>query len=227
MTINRPERETSTSDQTVAPQNHIHGTPHTGRRPRQRRAIVHPLQVRMLSIVLGYSLTISVMLTIPMFTPLMEALDDPLLSWQERAVVANDLLNLHSRYWPWALGAGLVLVIHCVHSALAMYHVAGPMYRLKTVFQQIGQGNLSIKMTLRKGDFLTPEAELVNQMTAQLLAKISAIKTAQATVVLDVDQLQQAVADSGYPSLAELVRKTELDLADLTAALDSFITHKE
>jgi methyl-accepting chemotaxis protein len=166
------------------------------------------------------------MLAIPVFGPLMQALDNPALSWQERAVVATDLLNLHARYWPWALGAGFVLVIHCIHSLRLVNHVAGPLYRLKHVFRQIGDGNLSARTTLRQGDYLTPEAELVNQMAAQLQARISASKQAEATVALDVDRLKQVVTTAGDPTLTTLVKQIELDLAKLKASLDWFKTHK-
>jgi methyl-accepting chemotaxis protein len=179
----------------------------------------------MLSMILSYTLIIFVLLAIPVFGPLMQALDNRALSWQEKAVVGDDLLNLHTRYWPWALGAGLVLVIHCIHSMQIMFRVAGPLYRLKHIFPKIGQGNLSIRTTLRKGDFLTPEAELVNQMTAQLNAKINAIKMAQATVALDIDKLKQASATASDPTIAEIVKKTEHNLADMKASLDSFKTH--
>jgi methyl-accepting chemotaxis protein len=179
----------------------------------------------MLSMIVAYTLIIFVLLAIPVFSPLMQALDDRSLSWQEKAVVGNELLTLHTRYWPWALGAGVVLVIHCIHSSLILFHVGGPLYRLKSVFPQIGQGNLSIRTTLRKGDFLTPEAELVNQMTAQLNAKVSAIKRAQATVALDIDRLKQANTTAGNPTIAEIVKKTEHSLADLKTSLDSFKTH--
>lgn len=179
----------------------------------------------MLSMILSYALIIFILLAIPVFGPLMQALDNPTLSWQERAAVGNDLLNLHARYWPWALGAGLVLIIHCLHSMATLFHVAGPLYRLKNVLPQIGRGDLSIRATLRKGDFLTHEAELVNQMTAQLQAKISAMKMSQATVSLDIDRLKQAGVTAGDPAVAEIVKKTEQDLADLKASLDSFKTH--
>jgi methyl-accepting chemotaxis protein len=192
---------------------------------RRRWAIVHPLQIRMLIMILIYTLIIFLLLAIPVFSPLMQALDNRTLSWQEKAVAGNDLLNLHARYWPWALGAGLVLVIHCIHSMQIMFHLAGPLYRLKNLFPQIAQGNLSIRATLRKGDFLTSEADLVNQMTAQLQAKISAIKMTQAAVSLDIDRLKQAGAMVGDPTVAEIVKKTEQDLADLKASLDSIKTH--
>jgi methyl-accepting chemotaxis protein len=223
-------RDTSTSTSFPSPNldtppSPVQAEPRTEYICRRRWAIVHPLQIRMLSMIVSYTLIIFVLLAIPVFSPLMQALDDRALSWQEKAAVGNDLLNLHARYWPWALGAGLVLVIHCLHSTMLLFHIAGPLYRFKSVFPQIGQGNLSIRTALRKGDFLAPEAELVNQMTGQLNAKISAIKMARATVALDIDRLKQAGEAAGNPTIAEIVKKTEQDLAALNASLDSFKTH--
>jgi methyl-accepting chemotaxis protein len=233
--MGQPQRATITPEHTAdkpSPSLHLERPPSQRQaeprieyKRRWRWAIVHPIQIRMLSMILSYTLIIFILLAIPVFSPLMQALDDRTLSWQEKAVVGNDLLNLHARYWPWALGAGLVLVIHCIHSMQLAFHVAGPLYRLKNVLPQIGQGNLSIRATLRKGDFLTPEADLVNQMTAQLNAKVSAIKISQATVSLDIDRLKQTGAMAGDPTVAEIVKKTEQDLADLKASLDSFKTH--
>jgi hypothetical protein len=233
--MGQPQRTTITPEPTAnkpSPSLHLEkppsqrqAEPRAKYKRRRRWAIVHPLQIRMLSMILSYTLIIFVLLAIPVFSPPMQALDDRSLSWQEKAAVGNDLLNLHARYWPWALGAGLVLVIHCLHSTMILFHVAGPLYRLKNVLPQIGQGNLSIRATLRNGDFLTPEADLVNQMTAQLNAKVSAIKMAQATVALDIDRLKQAGATAGDPTVAEIVKKTEQDLAELKVSLDSFKTH--
>jgi methyl-accepting chemotaxis protein len=249
MTMGQPQRATTTTERTAdspsgetasrdrstntsSPSLHletlpsqVQAEPRTEHTRRRRWAIVHPLQIRMLSMIVAYALTIFVLLAIPVFSPLMQALDDRSLSWQEKAAVGNELLTLHARYWPWALGAGVVLVIHCIHSSLILFHVGGPLYRLKSVFPQIGQGNLSIRTTLRKGDFLTPEAELVNQMTVQLNAKISAIKVMQGTLALDIDRLKQAGDTAGNPAIAEIVKKTEQDLADLKMSLDSFKTH--
>jgi len=237
MTMSRPYYATNTPTDAAhspsgeapsgdLPTSQVQAGPRTESFHRRRWAIVHPLQIRMLTIVLAYSLTILVMLAIPLFSPLMQGLDDRTIPWQEKALIANNLLDLHDRYWPWALGAVLVLLIHCAHSMLAMHHVAGPLYRLKTLFPQIGQGNLSIRTTLRKGDFLTPEADLVNQMTAQLQAKITSIKTAQAAVALDIGQLHQAVTAMDNPGLTALVKKTERDLAEMQSSLDAFRTDR-
>lgn len=179
----------------------------------------------MLSQVIAYSLIIFVLLAIPVFRPLMQALDNPTLSWQERAVVANDLLSLHARFWPWALAASLVVLIHCIHSLRLMHRVAGPLYRLKHVFPQIANGNLCIKTTLREGDYLTQEADLVNQMTAQLQTKINALKHAQVMLALDTTRVKEMAMTKNDHALTALAKQMEQNLAGLKTSLDTFKTH--
>lgn len=192
---------------------------------RRLMAIVHPLQVRMLSQVILYSLIVFVLLAVPVFKPLMQALDNPALSWQERAVVANDLLSLHARFWPWALGASVVVLIHCIHSLRLMHRVAGPLYRLRHVLPKIGEGNLSIRTTLREGDFLTPEADLVNQMTAQLQKKINVMKQAQVILALDAVRFRELAVAKSDPALTALAKQMEQNLSGLKTSLDTFKTH--
>lgn len=203
-----------------------HTDPSTVRTHKRRLiAFVHPLQVRVLSQVIMYSLVVFVLLAIPVFKPLMQSLDNPTLSWQERAVVANDLLSLHARFWPWALGASVVVLIHCVHSLLLMQRVAGPLYRLKRIFPQIGDGNLRIRATLRDGDLLTPEADLVNQMTAQLQTKINMLKHAQVMLALDSTRLKELALMKNDPAMTALAKQMEQNLAGLKTSLDTFKTH--
>jgi nitrogen fixation/metabolism regulation signal transduction histidine kinase len=199
----------------------------SGSRTYKRRLIgfVHPFQARVLSHVMAYSLVVFVMLAIPVFKPLMQSLDNPALSWQERAVVANDLLSLHTRFWPWALAASVVVLIHCIHSLRLMHRVAGPLYRLKHVFPQIGNGNLCIKVTLREGDYLTPEADLVNQMTAQLQTKINMLKHAQVMLALDTSRFKELAVMKNDPALTALAKQMEQNLAGLKTSLDTFKTY--
>ena len=193
----------------------------------QRRwiAFVHPLQARVLTQVIAYSLIVFVLLAIPVFKPLLQALDNPALSWQERAVVANDLLSLHARFWPWALGAGLVVMIHCVHSLLLMQRVAGPLYRFKRMFSQIGDGNLCVRATLREGDYLIPEADLVNQMTAQLQTKINVLKHTQVMLALDTARFKELAVMKNDPALTALAKQMDQNLAGLKTSLETFKTH--
>ena len=222
-TITGSPRHTPTL--TVVPSGPIHAGPHADR-PRTRRLIsmVHPLQVTVLTQVIAYSLIIFVLLAVPVFKPLMQALDNPALSWEERAVVANDLLNLHARFWPWALGASLVVSIHCIHSLRLMHRIAGPLYRLRHVFPQIGDGNLCVRIGLRQGDYLTPEADLVNQMTVQLHSKITALKHAQVLLALDATRIRELAAAKEDPALTTLAKQMEANLSGLKSSLDTFKT---
>jgi nitrogen fixation/metabolism regulation signal transduction histidine kinase len=156
---------------------------------------------------------------------LMEALDDPRLSWEERATVANDLLNLHARFWPWALGASMVVLIHCIHSLRLMHRVAGPLYRLRKVFPKIAEGNLSVRTTLRQHDYLAPEVDLVNHMTAQLQSKINQIKQAQVILALDAARMKELAVAKNDPALVALAKQMEQNLAAVKTSLDGFKTH--
>ena len=192
---------------------------------RRLFSVVHPLQIRMLLQVIAYSLIVFILLAIPMFSPLVEALDNPAFSWEERAAVANDLLNLHARFWPWAMGACVVVLINCLHSLQLMHRVAGPLYRLRKVIPKIADGNLSIRTTLRQDDYLAPEVDLVNQMTAQLQSKINTIKHTQVILALDAARVKEVAIAKSDPALTNLAKQMEQNLAGLKTSLDTFKTH--
>lgn len=202
--------------------------PQVRQNPHYKRrlfTVVHPLQIRMLLQVIAYSLIVFILLAIPVFSPLMEALDNPALSWQERAVVANNLLSLHARFWPWALGASIVVLIHCVHSLRLMHRVAGPLYRLRKVFPKIADGNLNVRTILRQDDYLAPEVDLVNHMTAQLQSKIKQIKHSHVILALDATRVKELAVAKNDSALAALAKQMEQNLASLKTSLDGFKTH--
>lgn len=222
-----PSTETPPVSSTTHPLSRHHQSgPQNHCTQKRRLAFEHLLQARMLILTLTYTMLIALLLAIPVFSPLIQALDNPALSWQERAAVATDLLNLHARYWPWALGAGTVLILHCLHSLRMVHRIAGPLYRFKQLYREIGEGNLSIRAILRPHDYLTPEADLLNRMTAQLQTRVSATKQAQTTLALDVERLKEAVARERNPILTTLIQQTEQDLASMKESLDWFKTHK-
>ena len=192
---------------------------------RRLFAVVHPLQIRMLLQVIAYSLIVLILLAIPVFSPLMEALDNPILSWDERSAVANDLLSLHARFWPWALGACVVVLINCLHSLQLMHRVAGPLYRLRKVFPKIAEGNLSIRTTLRQDDYHAPEVDLVNHMTAQLQSKINQIKHTQVILALDAARVKELALAKNDPAFTALAKQMEQNVAALKTSLDGFKTH--
>ncbi|MCC6139212.1 MAG: hypothetical protein IT389_01190 [Nitrospira sp.] len=204
-----------------------HTDPPANRTAERPHPWAHPLQIHILNLMVVYALIIFSMLAIPVFQPLTQAVSDPALTWQERARAGADLLALHDHYWPWALGAGLTLVLQCVHAFRAMRHITAPLARLKQALPRIRDGNLSITTRLYREDYLADEIELLNQMTAQLTARLSACKQAQAVLALDYDRLNQCLAATRELDCSKLAKQVDRDLADLKAALDWFKTHKE
>ena len=191
---------------------------------KRRHLFVHPIQYRFLVADLLYLFVIVMSLAIPVFVPLMQALDDPSLSYQARGMVADQFLGLHSWFWLWALGALLLLILHGIHSVLMMHRIAGPLYRLQKVLGAVGGGELSARATLRKHDYLHQEAEALNRMLAHLQAMVRDLEVRFVQVTGAYDRVKARLAIGSNPELAETIRVLEVELAHLKAGLDAFST---
>ena len=185
-------------------------------------SVVHPLQIRMLNQVTVYSLIMFVLLMMLMAPLLIETPGNPTQAWQERTAATTNLLG---RSWLWAFAVGLVVLIHGLHSIRSMHRVAGPLYRFKQVFQQIGGGNLCTHTTLRGDDSLHPESDLINQMTTQLETKIMALKHTQVMLALDVSRIKERAVATADPALTVLTQQLEQNVSGLKSSLDAFKTH--
>ena len=64
-----------------------------------------------------------------------------------------------------------VLPLIVVASIFLTHKVAGPLVRIKRVLSQMGQGNFSQRIQLRKGDELGELAETVNQLAQDMEQK--------------------------------------------------------
>ena len=130
-------------------------------------------------------------------------LDYPLA---EKAEAARGLLLLHSKVWP---GIGGIILLFGALSIFITHKIAGPLYRLKKSLAMIVEGNLDVKVKLRKGDDLKDLAEHFNMLAEELRTFVN-------TVSVDYDLL------SGY--ILELER--EIDAKMLTEESGRAIIHK-
>lgn len=191
---------------------------------KRRRIFVHAIQYRFLLVTLSYFSIILVMLSIPSFAPLMQALDDPSLSFQERAKVAESFLGLHERFWPWALGAFMVLIMYSVHSIFLMHRVAGPLHRIQQTFRRVGSGELSENTTLREGDYLHQEAQALNRMLSQLQTRVRGLKSRHLRVRNGYDLLKTKLPLGPDPHVTDVVKTLDAELAHFKTELDEFKT---
>lgn len=157
------------------------------------------LQYRFLAMILFYGAITVIFLAAFILVPDLAAISNEKLSFELRAAAAQRVLVLHSRLWPAIIS--LVCILG-VHSFRVFLRLVGPLYRMRLVFKEVGQGNLSIRLRFRKRDYLLREMELFNEMMNTLGEKWRIIK---------------ALGEDGLKSLASL----EKSMAEMRESRDS------
>ena len=96
---------------------------------------------------------------------------DKTIADQQGAIADNQaLLVSRQTLVIWSLVGGLALMVALI-GLLGIYFthkVAGPIYKMKRLLKQVGQGNLHIESRLRKGDELQDFFDAFTQMVAGL-----------------------------------------------------------
>ncbi len=72
---------------------------------------------------------------------------------------------------------GLLTIATIIVTLFISHKIAGPMFRFEKELQEIGDGDLTKKVSLREKDQAGEMAECINNMTASLRDKIILIKT--------------------------------------------------
>jgi methyl-accepting chemotaxis protein len=158
---------------------------------RRRSYIVNkPLQYRFLAIILIYCLTIVLFLAVFLFVPDIIRMQDESLSLEARAAAANKILTLHARVWP------AVIAIICVagfHSFRSFHKLIGPLHRFRSVFEQVGSGDLSFAVRIREKDYLHHEEAALNEMLGMVAGKLKTIQRAGAEALKSLGELEGKV----------------------------------
>ena len=135
---------------------------------RRTQFLIDEFQYRILFLHVLYFVALILVFTSAIFVPLIMDLQNGVLSFAERHVVANQFLSLHSRIWPAVL---ILFVLLSAHSVFVSHRIAGPLYRFRKVMKTVASGDLSVRFTLRKKDYLEKEADLFADMIAALRDK--------------------------------------------------------
>jgi HAMP domain. len=171
-------------------------------------------------------LTILLLLTytfafiIIIFSPSMLTLylDYPLA---EKAAAARVLLLLHSTVWP---GIGGVILLFGAVSIFISHKIAGPLYRLKRSISQITEGNLDVKIKLRKWDDLKDLAEHVNILAEELRTFVTTLKVDYDLLSDYILELERAIEANilTEESGRVIINKVETNRKNIEAVLEKF-----
>ncbi|MFQ5992831.1 MAG: hypothetical protein ACE5NA_10395 [Nitrospiraceae bacterium] len=194
------------------------------RQYKRRRVLVDTFQYRLLGVNLLYFLTVLLVFAATLFVPLMVQLDSGTLDWRQRQQVATEFLSLHTRVWPSLL---VTFVLLTIHSVFVSHRIAGPLYQFRTLFKLIAQGNLSVRATIRKRDYLRKDAESINEMIAALETRITGIEEQYEEAHGALTKLRRAIDSSSVGGSDEQIKNLELQMERLKVCVNQFRTAGE
>ena len=134
-------------------------------RQKRRRLLIDRLQYRLLAVNVLYFGVVAVVFAFLLFGPLIQQLLVNDLDPVSRDQASSAFLTLHQRVWPPLIIAFICLTIH---SLVVSHRIAGPLYQFRRIFGQLRDGDLTARATLRRGDYLTAEAQIINDMSESL-----------------------------------------------------------
>ncbi len=113
---------------------------------------------------------------------------------------SRQLMALDARYWP-ALGLSAVIVMA---AAVRITHrLAGPLYRFKCIFNELGGEVVPRNFKLRGGDYLTKEADLLNLAIDRMRTKEVSLNTMRS----ELNSLQEELDQSGEQKGSQALRR--------------------
>lgn len=105
---------------------------------------------------------------------------------------ASFLLLLHGKIWP---GIAMVIFLFSIYSIFITHKIVGPIFVIERTAREIADGDLSVRVHLRKGDDLHQLAEIFNSMADR-----------QESMLIHLDR--------EYGQLASYIQDLEKELAE-------------
>jgi methyl-accepting chemotaxis protein len=190
----------------------------------QKRRIYYiekKFQTKYILLTIFLLLTYTFAFIIIIFSPYILTLSLDFYSLSEKAEAARTLLLLHGKVWP---GIGGIILLFGALSIFITHKIAGPLYRLKKSLSMIVEGNLDVKVKLRKGDDLKDLAEHFNMLAEELRTFVN-------TVRVDYDLLSEYILELEREIDAKmlteesgraLIHKVEANRKNIEAVLEKF-----
>ncbi len=198
-----------------------------GRNQRKGYRVVNrSLQYRFLAIIIVYSFVIVLFLAVFMFVPDIVRLQDESLSFHARAAAADKMLILHARVWPAIL---LVICLVALHSFRFFHRLIGPLHRFRQTYAQVRNGDLNLRVKIRKKDYLHEDEAALNDMLETVCEKWRNMQQATENALRSLDTLEQtgSSANNWQGSREEVLRIHRHHLERLAEASRYFTVREE
>jgi methyl-accepting chemotaxis protein len=187
---------------------------------RRNYYIEKKFQTKYLLLTLLLLLTYTSIFVIILFAPYILTLyfDNPLA---EKAEASRVLLILHRKVWP---AIGVVILLFGALSIFISHKIAGPLHRLKKSLSLITEGNLDVKVKLRKGDDLKDLAEHVNILVEELRTVVNAFRIDYDLLSDYILEIERDIKANVFTeeSGRKIIKKVQNSRKNIEAALEKF-----
>jgi methyl-accepting chemotaxis protein len=191
---------------------------------KRRKLIVDDLQYRLLIAGIIYFAAVVFIFACSLFVPVIIQLEKGGAASYEAQEAAHQFLVLHDRVWTPLVLAFVLLI---VHSVLTSHKIAGPLYRIRTVLNSVGKGDLSGKITLRKKDYLKKEADAVNAAIESLRERVERLRSHSEDASAHLTALKQSAQSGAAESVTQQVDKLTVDIDSLLQCVREFETGRD
>jgi len=180
---------------------------------RRRKFIVNrELQISLLRNSFLYVLLFVAVIGVVFFVPLLAELTESESASERTVQVGNQIRYLYTYFWPAVIFAMILIFLHSVR---ASHKVAGPLYRFKLVLEALKEGEISSPISIRKGDYLQQEADLINQVLESLRRNLEGLQQSQVQLSQAMSEYRQELGQNLSTEEDERVR----DLAEKATLL--------
>jgi general secretion pathway protein G len=186
-------------------------------RRNSRKILVRDFQKRFLLVNVFFIGLASLAFVAALYGPLVLALFDPNASREESAAAATTFLVLHGRIW---LAMGLVLLAGAWHLTVLSHRVAGPLLRLSGIFRKAGRGDVSMRVRVRRRDYLQDEAEALDYMMMGLRRRFVVAKGRLTRIEAALEKVQSSNATRPGQEAASTLCELQQEVRLLRRCLD-------
>ncbi len=188
---------------------------------RRTRFLIDEFQTQILSLHLVYFLALILIFLSSVFLPLIFRLGSSALPFDERHAVADQFLSLHAHLWPAVL---VLFFLLSAHSVFVSHRIAGPLVRFRQILAAGAAGDLSVRLTLRKKDYLVKEAAMIEEMITALRGKIGRVKERCSDLDALAEEIQAETGSKSADKIRPKIERLRTATARLAASLDEFNT---
>lgn len=136
---------------------------------RRRRRVVGRVQRRLLGAYVLHVCLLVLVFHLAVFGPTLLDLwtGDP--DGDAAQALATQLNDFQKHVWP---ALALLLSVVALHAVAVTHRVAGPLLRIYRCVKEVGEGDMSARVRIRRRDYLWLEAQVLNDMLDRLTERV-------------------------------------------------------